>query len=361
VKAGKVKRTVLLLTLCVVFLSVVSAAQNYTAEKLSDHGVDIVRLTDPANGVEVAIAPSLGNRLYEMKVHGKNVLNSAPDDVSDFQKRVEFGGIPFLAPWANRLSEEDFWANGKKYIFNMTLGNVRAPLPIHGLVRTSPFWEVTEVKADKHSAHITSRFRFWRYPDLMAQWPFAQEYEMTYQLSNGVLETRLVVTNLSADPMPIAVGFHPCFRIPDVDREGWTATLAASKIAIGDAHVVATGELKPLDLPNPFPLKGQSLDTGLTDLERDAEGRAHFAIESGGKKVEVLFGPKYPVAEFFVPRLGNPANSTSDSAAQTVCIEPMAGLTNAVNLYHEGKYPSLQILSPGANWTESFWIRASGI
>jgi len=39
----------------------------------------------------------------------------------------------------------------------------------------------------------------------------------------------------------------------------------------------------------------------------------------------------------------------------------MAGLTNAVNLYHEGKYPSLQILSPGANWTESFWIRASGI
>ena len=195
----------------------------------------------------------------------------------------------------------------------------------------------------------------------MAQWPFAQEYEMTYQLSNGVLETRLVVTNLSADPMPIVVGFHPCFRIPDVDRDEWTATLAARKIAIGDSHVVATGELKPLDLPNPFPLKGQSLDTGLTDLERDADGQAHFSIEPGGKKVEVLFGPKYPVAEFFVPRLRNPANSASDSGAQTVCIEPMAGLTDAVNLYHEGKFPSLQILSPGANWTESFWIRASGI
>jgi aldose 1-epimerase len=357
----KVKRTVLLLAFSVAFLSAASAPQNYMAEKLSDHGVDIVRLTDAASGVEVAIAPSLGNRLYEMKVHGKDVLNSAPDDVSDFQKRVEFGGIPFLAPWANRLSEEDFWANGKKYIFNMTLGNVRAPLPTHGLVRDSPFWEVTEVKADKHSSHITSRFRFWRYPDLMAQWPFAQEYEMTYQLSKGVLETRLVVSNLSADPMPIVVGFHPCFRIPDVDREEWTATLAARKIAIGDGHVVATGELKPLDLPNPFPLKGQALDTGLTDLARDAAGRAHFSIESGGKKVEVLFGPGYPVAEFFVPRLRNPANSRLDSAAQTVCIEPMAGLTNAVNLYHDGKYPGLQILSPGANWRESFWIRASGI
>jgi len=99
----------------------------------------------------------------------------------------------------------------------------------------------------------------------------------------------------------------------------------------------------------------------LTDLARDAAGRAHFSIESGGKKVEVLFGPGYPVAEFFVPRLRNPANSRLDSAAQTVCIEPMAGLTNAVNLYHDGKYPGLQILSPGANWRESFWIRASGI
>jgi aldose 1-epimerase len=138
-----VKRPVLLLALCVAFPTAYSASQNYTAERLSDHGVDIVRLTDSANGAEVAIAPSLGNRLYEMKAHGKNILNSAPDDVSDFQKRVEFGGIPFLAPWANRLSEEDFWANGKRYIFNMTLGNVRAPLPTHGLVRDSPFWEVT--------------------------------------------------------------------------------------------------------------------------------------------------------------------------------------------------------------------------
>ena len=73
----KVKRTVLLLAFSVAFLSAASAAQNYMAEKLSDHGVDIVRLTDAASGVEVAIAPSLGNRLYEMKVHGKDVLNSA--------------------------------------------------------------------------------------------------------------------------------------------------------------------------------------------------------------------------------------------------------------------------------------------
>jgi aldose 1-epimerase len=344
------KILVLLLASCVASLSSSSAPQNYTAEKTSDHGVDIVRLTDSAGGIEVSIAPSVGNRLYEMKVHGKNVLNTAPDDVVDFRKRLETGGIPFLAPWANRLGEKDFWANGKKYTFNMTLGNVRGPVPIHGLLTASPFWEVTEVRADRQSAHITSRLQFWKHPDLMAQWPFAQEYEMTYQLSKGQLETRLVVTNLSADPMPIVLGFHPCFRIQGVDRDKWTATIAARKRAIADDRLVATGELKPLDLPNPFPVKGQVLDTGFTDLERDAAGLAHFSIESSGEKVEVLFGRKYPAAVIYTP-----------PDRQTVCFEPMTGITNAVNLYHEGKYPSLQILASGAKWIESFWIRASGI
>jgi hypothetical protein len=37
----------------------------------------------------------------------------------------------------------------------------------------------------------------------------------------------------------------------------------------------------------------------------------------------------------------------------------MTGITNAVNLHHEGKYPDLQTVAPGAKWTESFWIRAS--
>ena len=45
----------------------------------------------------VSIAPSIGNRLYEMKVHGKNVLNTAPADSGDFRQNVGSEGIPFLA------------------------------------------------------------------------------------------------------------------------------------------------------------------------------------------------------------------------------------------------------------------------
>src|SRR5579864_1023700 len=68
-------------------LSISAGAQNYTAEKTSDHGVDIVRLTDAAQGVEVSIVPSIGNRLYEMKVHGKNILYFPDSDLAAFQKK----------------------------------------------------------------------------------------------------------------------------------------------------------------------------------------------------------------------------------------------------------------------------------
>jgi len=210
--------------------SIASTAQNYTAQRISDHGVAIVRLTDAANGVEVSIAPSIGNRAYEMNVHGKNILYFPSPDVGEFQKRPELSGIPFLAPWANRLNEQNFWANGRKYTFNMTLGNIRGSLPIHGMLSTSPLWEVMEVAADPRSAHVTSRLQFWKSPDLMAQWPFAHEYEMTYRLADGMLKVRITVTNLSSDPMPVVLGFHPYYRIPGIPRNNWNAIIPAPRL-----------------------------------------------------------------------------------------------------------------------------------
>ena len=336
-------------------LSLMSFGQNYKAEQTTDHGIPVVRLTDSSHGVEVSIVPSVGNEAYEMKVHGKNILHFPYADVSEFQKRPGLSGIPFLAPWGNRLDQQAFWANGKKYQFDMGLGNVRGANPIHGLLSSSPFWQVTEAAADQRSAHVTSRLEFWKYPDLMAQWPFAHEYEMTYSLADGVLEVKITITNLSADPMPVAVAFHPYYRIPDIPRDEWVGHIPARLHVDADKGLIPTGEFKPMDLPDPFPLKGRTLDDGFTSLVRDSDGRAHFWIESGGKKIEAMFGPKYPVAVVWEP------NDGKGQPQEFICFEPMAGITNAVNLNHDGKYPDLQTVPAGGKWSESFWVLASGI
>jgi aldose 1-epimerase len=329
----------------------------FAAKQISVDGVPVVRLTDLKRGIEASILPSMNNTAYEMKVHGKNILYFPDMKLSDFQKKPAQAGIPFLAPWANRIDGTGFWANGKKYEFDAALGNIKKDqrgLPIHGLLGNSMPWRVTDVRADGQSAQVTSKLEFWKYPELMAQWPFAHEYEMTYRLADGALEVRTTVLNRSVDAMPLAIGFHPYYRIPDIPRDQWTLSMPGGKAVIADDRRVPTGELKAADLPNPLPLKGRTLDDGFTDFARDAKGRATFSIAAGDKRIELLFGPTYPVAVIWEP--GSPFGQ----AMEFICVEPMTGVTNGINLNHDGKYPELQTVPANGKWTGSYWIRPAG-
>ena len=334
--------------------AVAHSANSYRAERITDGGLAVVRLSDAAHGVTLAIAPSLGNRAYELKVNGKNLLYFPPPDLVSFRDggAKQLNGIPFLAPWANRMADGGFWANNRRYRFNPDLGTMHLGpngIAIHGMLTASPLWEVVDVNADEHSAHVTSRLQFWKYPDLMANWPFAHEYEMTYTLADGILEVRTKVVNLSARPMPLVLGFHPYFQIPDVARSEASVHIPAHKHVETDARLVATGELELANLADWIPLKDHTFDDGYTDLARESDGRAVFAVQAGSKKIEVLYGPQYQVAVIYAPR-GTPF----------ICFEPMAAITNGANLAHEGKYPELQTVAPGGTWQESFWVRASG-
>jgi aldose 1-epimerase len=308
-----------------------------------------VRLTDSAANVEVLIAPSAGNRAYAMNVNGANILHMPATSIAELR---ELSGIPFLAPWANRIPR-GFHANGKWFPWNESLGNLRMHQPhvaIHGMLFLSDLWQVTGLGSDSTAAWVTSRLEFWRYPALLANWPFAHEYEMTYRLAGGELEISVAVRNLSAEAMPIAIGFHPYFRLPGVPRPACTARIPARAAVVADSGLLATGEFRPNTLRNPLPLVGQVLDTGFTDLIRNPQGDAVFVLEGGGARIDVSFGPKWQVAVIYCP-----------AGHEFICFEPMSAVTNGVNLAAEGKYPAMQSLEPGGTWQESFRVRASGI
>ena len=324
---------------------------NYTAEQVVDRGVPVVRLGDRGRDIELAIVPSLGNRAIAMLVKGQNILYVPFDDPSLLKTDKHTNGIPFLAPWANRMPD-GFWANGQWYPFRQG-SNVLRPdpngIPIHGMLIASPFWEIVDSGANDASAYITSRLEFWKYPDLMANWPFAHEYEMTYRLAEGTLEVTVTVTNRSTDPMPVALGFHPYFQLPGVPIAEAFAHIAARLHVETDSRLVATGETRPAKLGDRVSLRDHHFDDGFTGLVRDADGRAVFYVEGGGKKIEVSFGPKYQVAIIYAP-----------PGHDYICFEPMSAITNGINLAHHGKYAELQIVEPGGEWQESFWVRPSG-
>ena len=53
----------------------------------------------------------------------------------------------------------------------------------------------------------------------MTQWPFAHTITMTYRVSEGALEVRTRLDNTGSEPMPVVIGFHPIYELPDGNRE----------------------------------------------------------------------------------------------------------------------------------------------
>jgi aldose 1-epimerase len=339
--------------LAALLLCALPALAQYSAKREGD----LVRLEDAGRQTVVLINPARGNSAFQMRVKGKDVVRFPYASVEEYLKGGGRGmaGVPFLGPWANRLDEMAFYANGKKYLLNPDLGNVRQSAnPIHGFLTNVP-WQVVEAKADGKSAWVVSRLEFYKQPQWMAQWPFAHTLEMTYRLQDGALEVHTKIDNLSTEAMPVAIGFHPYFQVNDAPRDEWTFGVAAKSEWLLSPAKVPTGEKRPIEqfLPKPQggTLQGLSLDHVFGDLVRDSSGRATMWVQGKSERVEVVFGPNYRAVVVYAP--AGPQN-------KFICFEPMAGITDATNLAQKGLYSELQTIAPGGSWQESFWIRPSG-
>src|SRR5438093_11151586 len=194
--------------LCV-FVSLFCSAAFAAAQQYAVHrNAGIVVIEDTKNQVAVSILPSVGNIAFSMKVKGQEVLRWPYASVEEFKSRPALSGIPFVGPWANRLDEQAFYANGKRYAFDMTLGNVRGAIPIHGFLSTTDRWRVIQAKADRNSAWLTSKLEFFKEPAWMKQFPFAHTIHITYRLQHGILQVRTNMTNKNQETMPDSVEFH---------------------------------------------------------------------------------------------------------------------------------------------------------
>jgi len=272
----------------------------------------------------------------------------SPANLRDWKQKPSQAGIPLLAPWANRLDGDAFWANGKHYLLNKDVVKIERDengLPIHGLLLYASAWETGRLHADAQGAEVTSRLEFWKHPEWMAQFPFAHTIQITHRLYGGILEVHTTIENHSTEAMPLVIGFHPWYQIPGEPRDHWKVRLPVREHYALSPKLIPTGETKPLDLPDPTPLAGRQLD----DVFGGVDPNGEFSLEANGRKVSVRFGPKFPVAIVYAP-------NTRD----VVCFEPMTGLTNGFNLAHEGIFKDLQSVPSGGTWTESFWIHPTG-
>ena len=358
---------------------------------------DVVQLRDTRTDVVVSVLTPVANA-YEMVIKGHNVIRMNIKSVDDMRAGPGQNGVPLLFPFANRLDGTHFYANGKKYNFDMENGTVRGPIPIHGYLSGTNAWKVVETKADANGAWVTEKLEFYKNPLYMQNFPFAHVLTMTYRLSNGELEVRMKIDNLAIEPMPISLSYHPYFSLSDSDRNDWTLDVPAKTHWILNDLKIPTGETEDSDKfwggdRRNVPISRfatRTIDDLFSDLERDATGRAVVRLQGKQQGLSVTIGPKYKALVLFSPpspppprpagaggapppraptppvSVGPPIplSATDQSppppARGSVAIEPMVGITNAFNAAHAGKYNELQSVPPGGSWQESFWLKPTG-
>jgi len=377
------------LTLAAVFVlacAAPSAAQRYTARQTGE----IIELVDTTAQMNVEVVASMSNA-WRIRVKGHDLVRTS-ETLEAFKAAPGYNGMPLLAPFANRLDQTAFYANGQKYNFDLELGNVRGPIPSTGYVHGSTLWEVVEFRADATGAWVTSRLDFYKHPRYMQQWPFAHTITMTYKVSDGALEVRTRLDNMSAEPMPVVFGYHPIYELPDGNRDDWSISVDARTHWIEIPQRLPTGETQPIEKffnadRTAIPLKNYALiDDVFTDLIPDANGRATMKLMGHGKELHVSLGPKYrtvllwsqplpaaapaPSGPFPIdpaqgvrvapPAVPRPADAPAPTTKGFIAFEPMVAITNALNLAQQGVYTELQSVAPGGSWEESFWITTRG-
>lgn len=283
-----------LATMLALAVAAPAAAQQYSAKQTGN----LVELRDAKADMYVPVVTTVG-RAWKIQVKGKDLVRTAGATPEAFEAAPGLNGMPPLYPFANRMDQTAFYANGQKYNFDTELGNVRGPIPSTGFVGGYKGWKLVEAKADKDAAWVTVKLDFYRNPIFMKQWPFAHTVTVTYRVSNGTLEVRTRIDNLSEQPMPAVLGYHPIYELPEGTRDDWTVSIGAKTHWIEIPQRLPTGETQPIDNffeadHHAIALKNYALiDDVFTDLERDANGRATMKLMGGGKELIVTLGPKF--------------------------------------------------------------------
>jgi len=272
----------------------------------------------------VSWVPSAGMVCASWIVEGDELLGQR-GGLEKYKRTGSTFGMPLLHPWANRLDRP---------IESPLVRHDPNGLPIHGILAASPNWEVIEESPERMAAQLD----FGAHPEYLEVFPYPHVIEVDVAIEPHAQTVATRVHPTGDVDVPIAFGWHPYLRIPNVPRTEWDLTLPVREHLVLDDRNIPTGQVEPVAYPDPLRLEERDFDDGYAGV---ADGTT-FAVAGGGRRIELEFVSGYPYAQVFAPL-----------AEEVVCFEPMTAPTNAL-VSGQG----LRTVAPGESFEAVFTVRA---
>lgn len=268
------------------------------------------------------IQPEMGGCIAGLWWHDVPVLRSTPAQTLG---SVRLAGSYPLVPFSNRVAQATLkWAGTSHPLVQ---NNAAEPHAIHGVGWQRP-WEVLD--ADDQFALLSYEHK------ADAAWPFAFDTSQAFRIREGELELTLSITNQSATPAPVGLGWHPYF----VKRAGSHVAFEAS-----GRWEMGADKLPTHRVPSP----GLDADCASLDVDHCFDGwRGEVRLSDERLRVRLSSS---------LSRLVVFTNSTRDFIA----IEPVSHVNNAVNLIAHGGMTAedlgLQVLQAGESMSAHMSIQ----
>ncbi|HET7446069.1 MAG TPA: aldose 1-epimerase [Solirubrobacterales bacterium] len=304
-------------------------------------GIPVLTLTsESAGGIEVAFAPGAGMIGCSLRHRGEELLGQR----GGLRRYAEAGktmGIPLLYPWANRLGERRFAVAGGEVDLDLTglrLSTDAAGLPMHGLLAGAAGWEVLQHEPSEDGGVLAARFDFASQPDLLAAFPFPHQIGFEATLGGAELTVSVTVRPSAGVAVPVAFGFHPYLRLPNVPRAEWEVEIPVRERILLDDRMLPTGAEEPVEIAS-GPLGARTFD----DAFRAPAAGAPFVLAGGGRRLELRFDAGYPFAQVYAP-----------GDDEVIAIEPMTAPANALLSGRD-----LPLVAPGDTFAACFTLAIS--
>jgi aldose 1-epimerase len=284
-----------------------------------------------------AVVTEVGATLRALEVGGLSVLQGFPAEGMPDASRGQV-----LIPFPNRVDRGRYAFHGRNLV--LPLDEPDRTNAMHGLVRWLNWAPLS---------HTPSRLVMGLVLHARDGYPFVLSLRLAYTLTPAGLRVRQSVRNLGAVPAPYGAGFHPYLTVGTPSIDQCLLKLPARTSFLVNARLIPTGRASvattPLDFREPRPIGSTVMDTGFTDLERDADGlaRVELAAPGGRPSVSVLLDRAYQFLQVFT------GDSLPDQARRAIAIEPC---TCAPNAFNNGL--GLRVLAPGQCFSSVWEIAA---
>ncbi|WP_311259969.1 aldose 1-epimerase family protein [Microbacterium sp. WCS2018Hpa-9] len=239
-----------------------------------------------------------------------------------------------LTPWPNRV-RDGLW-NDEGTERQLAITEPKFTNASHGLLRFAAYDIAETASGATLSATIFPQTGY----------PYLVETSVTYVLRADGIDVTHALTNRSATAAPVALGTHPFVTIGDVDPHDLVLTVPAHTSFTTDDRMLPTGT-RPADAPlrDGVRLGDVDLDTGFTDLDRDADGLIRHSLTApDGRRLTLWQGAGFDFVQVYT-------TNKYPGQSLAVAIEPMTAPADALN-----SGVGLRRLNPGETWTLEWGI-----